>query len=176
MQSGRDLLYPQCCQPPPPLLYLPLLLLLLLHCTLHRFNYSFDLQLNVKLGAWLYHRVGCSSALSRVKELGDRGNWIFDTCHFHSAAPYSLATHKDFSCHSLVCYHEWAQVLRNPITTTVSDSCHHGCYSHVPQIRKDVLTSSFSFLQTSLPPPFQSVCLRYELQLFPWTASLLTLL
>lgn len=91
------------------------------------------------------------------------GNWIFDTCHFHSAAPCSLATHKDFSCHSLACYHDWAQVLRNPITTTVSDSDYHVCYSRVPQIREDVLISSFSSLQTSLPPPFQSVCLRFEL-------------
>lgn len=142
---------------------------------------SLDLQLNVKLGVWLYHRAGCSSAVSREKELKDReerGNWIFDTCHFHSAAPCSLATHKDFSCHSSACYHEWVQGLRNPITTTVSDPCHHPyvCYSHVPQIRKDVPISSFSFLQTSLPPPFQSVCLIYELQLFSWTASVLTIL
>lgn len=113
---------------------------------------------------------------SRIER--SEGNWIFDTCHFHSAAPCSLATHKDFSCHSSACYHERAQGLRNPITTTVSDPCHHPyvCYSHVPQIRKDVPISSFSFLQIGLPPPFQSVCLRYELQLLSWTASLLTIL
>lgn len=103
------------------------------------------LQLHDKLAVWLYHREGCSFAISRVKELQERGNWIFDTCHFHSAAPCSLATYKDFSCHSSACY-EWAQGLRNPITTTVSDPCQHPyiCYSHVPQIRKDVPISSFS--------------------------------
>jgi len=87
---------------------------------------------------------------SRIEK--EWGNWIFDTCHFHSVAPCSLATHKDFSCHSSACYHEWAQGLRNPITTTVSDPSHHPyvCCTHVPQIREDVPISSFSFLLTSL--------------------------
>lgn len=154
---------------------------------------SFHLQVNFKRGTWLDHRLGSSSAISGEKELGtevvdggggargERGNWIFDTCHFHSAAPCSLATHKDFSCHSLACYHEWAHGLRNPITSSVSDSCHYGCYSHVAQIRKDLLIRSFAlfsffsfFLESGLAPPFQSVCLRYEL--FPRAASPLAVL
>lgn len=113
---------------------------------------------------------GWASAVSREKGTGGSersgGNWIFDTCHFHSAAPCSLATHKHFSCHSSACYHEWAPGPRNPITTTVSDPCHHPyvCYSRVRQIRKDVPISSFSLLQFRRPPPLQSACLRYELR------------
>lgn len=149
-------------------------------CALQRFNY---LRFATECQAWCLALpqgrlfLSCLRRKGTLKDREERGNWIFDTCHFHSAAPCSLATCKDFSCHSSACY-EWAQGLKNPITTTVSDPCHHPyiCYSHVPQIRKDVPISSFSSLQTGLPPPFQSVCLRYQLQLLSWAASLLTIL
>lgn len=123
---------------------------------------SFHLQLNVKRGSsappqasFCLRREAARDAGTREGLVGVRGgggvNWIFDTCHFHSAAPCSLATHKDFSCHSLACYHEWARGLRNPITGCVSDSRHYGCCGHVAGIRKDLLISSSSSSSSSSP-------------------------
>lgn len=48
--------------------------------------------------------------------------------------PCSLATHKDFSCHSLACNHEWAQGPRNPITSMASDACRHVLESNPPLV------------------------------------------
>lgn len=112
-----------------------------------------DLQLNVKPGVCLHHRAGFS-CLRSPEEKGTRGSGG-ESEGIGSLTPVTstllhLATHKDFPCHSSARYYEWAQVLRNPITTTVPDPCHrpYVCYSHVPGIRKDVPISSLSFLQT----------------------------
>lgn len=108
-----------------------------------------------------------------------RQDWIFDTCHFHFAAPCCCSLqHQQQCCHTQglllfphlfffflkvcsACYHEWAPGLRNPITSSVSEHCCHSHVyrSHVPQIRNDVPISCSSLLQFSLPPLTQCVSL-----------------
>lgn len=136
---------------------------------------SLHLQVNVKRGSSAPPQASFClrrDAGTRGRWGRWRGGWFFDTCHFHSAAPCSLATRKDFLCHSLARYHEWARGLRNPITGRVSDSRHYGCCSHVARIRKDLLISSSSSSSSSFTLALSPFLFQFKASLAPSVSAI----
>lgn len=104
----------------------------------HRALTSHHTELNVKLAAlvlpWGKVRGGGVLFLRRRWRKATGGIESLTPVTSTRLLPCSLATHKDFSCHSLACNHEWARGPRNPITSMASDACRHVLESNPPLV------------------------------------------